>query len=1178
MTPIRHALLRAAVTTFGALALAAPRAGAQGGTPTSTALEQGFRTPPDAAKPRVWWHWMNGNVTKEGITADLEWMKRVGIGGFQMFDGGLGVPQFTEQRLVWMTPEWKDAFRHAGAEADRLRLEMAMAASGGWSETGGPWVTPEQAMKKVVWSETEVRGPRRFSGVLPKPPSSNGPFQNVPPQPGFEIPEPTNLPGAKPPVPHPPAPPDPTFYADTRVIAVRVPEREVRMPDRHPRMTSSAGTLNLAAFTDGDLRASVDLPYPEAGKQAWVQFEFAEPFRAQAFTFAAPPGPPFFAAPIPRGVLQASQDGKRWTTLDSLPGRGHPLQGAFMVRTYAFPPTTARYFRVLMERPAPNPMAAAFGLPQSTKVAITELELHAGPRVNRWQDKAQYGNTIDYGPSVATPATNEAVAVADVVDLTARLKPDGTLDWQVPTGRWTVLRLGYSLTGRRNHPATREATGFEVDKLNRAHVTAYAKAYSDMVSGAMGPAFGKGFRYFLMDSWEAGLENWTDDMIDQFRARRGYDPTPYLPVLTGRVIGSAEANDRFLWDFRRTIADLLAENHYAAAAEYFRTRGVGLYAEAMGAGLPTTGDGLQDKGRVDIPMGEFWTPAPGTADTPDHASDPREAASAAHIYGKPIVAAESFTTCTPASVWSSPSYLKPLGDRAMALGINRFVIHTSDHQPFVDDRHKPGITLGPCGIHYTRNNTWAEQSAAFNTYLARGSYLLQQGVFVADVAYFYGEGAPITVPFWKPLEPAPPAGYSYDWVNAEVLLTRAAVRDGRLVLPGGMSYRVLVLPADVDQLTVPMLHKLRDLVAAGAVVVAPKPKGSPSLSGGTAADAEARALADTVWGGIDGRSVTEHAYGKGKVYWGQPVEAVLAAQNTPPDVRYDARYDVRSTPSQADGAPIDTARADSAVVWIHRRTADADIYFVANQRDRAADITISFRAEGKAPELWHPDTGEIEPAAYQMENGRTTVPLRLDPYGSVFVVFRRAATAPSRALPTVTRRTLTTVAGPWAVTFPPDWGAPPQLRLDSLMSWTAHPEAGVKYFSGTATYTKDIDAPQAWFKPGARIVLDLGAVKEIAEVSVNGKPLGGVLWKPPYTADVTGALRPGRNRLEVKVTNLWVNRVLGDQQPSATRRYAFLGFPQLSKDMPLRESGLIGPVRLDAVTETRAARVSTGQE
>jgi (4-O-methyl)-D-glucuronate---lignin esterase len=1111
-------------------------------------LERGFKQPPESAKPRVWWHWMSGNVTKEGITADLEWMKRVGIAGMQMFDGSLGIPQFTEKRLVWMTPEWKDAFRHAAAEADRLGLEMSMAASGGWSETAGPWVKPEQAMKKVVWSETRLKGPRAFAGALPNPPSLNGRFQNIPVPRGFDIPEMTDLPGAKPAQKAPPAPPDPTYYADVAVLAYRVPNDEVKMADLPPKVTASAGGIDTAALMDGDFGKTVALPLAEGAKNAWIQFEFTQPFRAQAFSIAVGSSG-IFGSALPDGEVQASEDGAKWVTLVTLPGPKHQF-GGLPVRTYSFPETTVKFYRVLFFPAPPNPILAMFGMGPTRQFNIAEIELVSGPRVNLFEDKASFGTLIE-PYSAATPAVpeNQRITLGNVIDLTSRMHKDGTLDWDVPAGNWIVLRMGYSLTGEKNHPATPEATGYEVDKLSRKHVDAYVENYVGQVSKALGPYFGKSFRYFLMDSWEAGQENWTDDMLAEFRKRRGYDATRYLPALSGRVVESADVSDRFLWDFRRTIADLLAENHYHAATEYFHKHGVGLYAEAMGAGLPTTGDGLLNKGQVDVPMGEFWTPLPGQSDTPEHATDVREAASAAHIYGKRIAATESFTSMPFIPGWGqSPFYLKPLGDRYLAMGVNRIIFHTSDHQPFVDESHKPGITLWMFGQHYTRNITWAEQAVAWNTYLARCSYLLQQGLYAGDVAYFYGEGAPVTVPFWKEVNPVPPAGYSHDYMNADVLMNRLSVKDGRLVLPDGMSYRVLVLPEDVDQLTLPVLHKIRDLVAAGATILAPRPVKSPSLVDYPVADREVRNIATEVWGAVDGKTVTEHEYGNGKVYWGKTVQEVLQAGKTAPDFEYNR------------------PKIDTELVWIHRQAADTDLYFVANQKERTEDIDASFRIDGKQAELWHPDTGSIEPAEYKIDNGRTTVRLHLDPDGSLFVVFRGKAPAPSRTLPHPVSSELAAIRGPWRVSFPPNWGAPPEIHLESLISWTASTDDGVKYFSGTAAYAKEVEAPQDWFRSGAKVVLDLGKVKEIAEVSVNGKPVGGILWKPPFQADVTEVLKPGSNRIEIKVTNLWPNRIIGDQQPSAKKKYTFTDYRPYTKDSPLLESGLLGPVMISSVT------------
>ena len=1116
------------------------------------ALANGFKNPPDSAKPRAWWHWLNGNVTREGITADLEWMKRSGIAGMQMFDGNLGTPQFVDKRLVWMTPDWKAAFRHAGAEADRLGLEMAMAASGGWSETAGPWVKPEEAMKKVVWTQTVVEGGKEFSGVLAHPPFVNGKFQDMPMPPELNFPSATNLPGAKPTPPPQPPQAEPTFYRDIKVIAYRLPEGEVSMAEAHPRVTTSASGVDTALLTDGDMATPVSLAVPEGENQVWVKVEFPQPYRAQAITIAAGSVAMFAGGAIPDGEVQFSQDGTNWLTLVNLPG---PTQttGNFPVETYSFPETTAKSYRLVLRSPALNPMMVqiaaqlGFHLPSARSVRLAEAEF-SGPRVNHWEGKAAFGNTIEFR-SLATPHVpkSQAVALKDVLDVTSKMQPDGRLDWDVPSGKWVILRLGYSLTGEVNHPASPEATGLEVDKLSAQHVRNYVKTYVDMVSGALGPYFGKSFRYFLMDSWEAGVENWTDDMISEFQKRRGYDPTPYLPVLSGRIVDGTEASDRFLWDFRRTIADLLAENHFGVATKYFNEHGVGLYAEAMGTDAPTTGDGLLNKGLVDVPMGEFWTPPVGMADSATHSADLKEASSAAHIYGRKFAGAESFTTAPNAPVWASPYYLKPLGDHAMALGINRIIFHTSDQQPFVDGKHNPGITLGPFGQHYTRNVTWARQAIAWNTYLARCSYLLQQGSFVGDLAYFYGEGAPATVPFWKPVNPAPPEGYDYDWINADVLLNRTSVEDGHLVLPSGMAYRALVLPSYVDQVTLPVLRKLRDLVAGGATVVAPRPIHSPSLADNAHGE-EYRSIVNELWGPVDGMGASEHDYGKGKIYWAKSVGEVLAAAKTPPDFEY-------SRPE-----------FDSELVWIHRHDGDADIYFVANQKERLEDLEASFRVEGREADLWHPDTGAIEPATYKIANGRTTVPLHFDPHGSVFVVFRNKPAALSRTLPHPVRTELATVSGPWQVSFPPDWGAPPKIHLDKLISWTDYPEDGVKYFSGTATYTKDIEAPRGWFKPGEKLFLDLGGVKEIAEVTVNGRGLDEILWKAPFQIDVTSVLKPGVNRIQIQVTNLWPNRIIGDQKPNAKKQYAWLDYRPFRADTPLLESGLLGPIRMVGVT------------
>ena len=1060
------------------------------------ALEAGFKNPPASAKPRTWWHWTGGNITKEGISKDLEWMKRAGIGGMHLADVSSGSGQTVEKKLDFASPEWLDAVRHAASEADRLGLEMTIFSSAGWSETGGPWVKPEQAMKKVVWSETTVEGPRTFTGKLPQPPSNNGPIRNLGTGGGR---------GA----------PDPFYYGDSAVLAYRTPAEETAMQDAHPMATASSGPLDAAALQDDDLNTGVTIAAPEGGGPAWLQYEFARPFKARAISLAGT------NRGIPVGRVLASDDGASFRTLVSMPGPQAYRAGT--VRTFAFPETTARFYRVEMTAAPLTPAANMNQGPivPAREFTLTEAVLDSAARVHRWEDKAAYSFLFEY-ESVPTPAVPASASIDrySLVALTTKMAKDGSLmakdgslNWDVPAGKWTILRLGYSLTGAKNRPATAAGLGYEVDKLSPKYVEAYFHGYFDPIAKALGPLVGKSLRYFMMDSFEGGLQNWTDDMVAEFHKRRGYDPTPYLPTLAGRVVESAEVSDRFLWDFRRTIVDLLADAHYGTMDRMAHQHGMGIYSEASGISLEIIEDSLLNKSKVDIPMGEFWVRA--LHPEAMYYMDVRGAASSAHIYGKNLVATESFT----GGGYEAPSTLKKIGDYWLAQGVNRLVFHTSAHQPLDT---KPGNTM--VGTHINRNITWAEQAKPFMTYLARSSYMLQQGLFVADLVYLLNEGAPSTMPFWGPgLTPPLPEGYDYDFINADALLSRMTAKDGRLVLPDGMSYRVLVLP-EIDRMTLPVLRKIRTLVADGATVVGPRPVKVPGLSGYPDADREVQEIANEVWGDLDGISRTAHLYGKGKVIWGQPLPGILNVEHIARDFEYGSAL-------------------NSSMSWIHRHTGDTDIYFVANRSDLPLDTEARFRVSGKEAELWHPDTGDIGPAGYTIADGRTTVALRLAERESVFVVFRRPAASPTRVLPHMIGTTLATVHGPWSLSFPPNLGAPPNMQVAQLESWTANADPGVKYFSGTATYTKTIQAPQAWFHPGAKVMLDLGTVKDLAEVSINGKAMG-ILWKAPYQVDATGALKPGSNRLEIKITNEWTNRQIGDRLgPPDQRVLASVGGP-----------------------------------
>ena len=691
-----------------------------------------------------------------------------------------------------------------------------------------------------------------------------------------------------------------------------------------------------------------------------------------------------------------------------------------------------------------------------------------------------------------------------------------------------VLRIGYSLTGQQNRPASPEATGLEVDKLNKGYVKAYFDNYLDQYKDATGGLMGKrGLQYMITDSWEAGVANWTDDMIAEFAKRRGYDMKPWLPALTGRIVESAEATDRFLWDFRKTLTEMTAEYHYDQLTDLLAARGMARYTESHENGRAFIADGMEVKAKAAIPMSAMWT-AQANRPSSQFDADIRESASVAHIYGQNLVAAESLTAGSGA--WSfSPETLKPTADRELSMGLNRFVIHTSVHQP-VNDKI-PGLGLGPFGQWFTRHETWAEQAKVWTTYLARSSYMLQQGKFVADIVYYYGEDSNVTALF-QGNPPPIPAGYNFDYVNSDVVKNRLTVSPaGLLTTATGMSYRVLALDPNSQHMPLAVLRKIRDMVNAGAVVVGPKPIESPSLSDDAA---EFKTIADQLWGGTTG---------KGKVLTGSIADA-LASLKVAADFEYTK------------------PQADTELAFVHRKLADGDVYWVSHRNDRAEEVEATLPRAGQG-------AGAL---ARRHGRGRTGVlPDGRGPHHRVAdaAAERRrvrgvpqgghGAVAHDRQAGGDDARGRST--GSWDVAFQPNRGAPAKITLPALASWHEHADPGVKYFSGTGTYTKTIQAPAEWFQAGAKLWLDLGDVKNIAEVTVNGKPLG-TFWKAPFRVDVTSALKPGANTLEIKVINLWVNRLIGDQQEGVTKKYTYTAQQFYRADSPLLPSGLIGPVQV----------------
>lgn len=1071
-------------------------------------LAQGFKNPPASARPHTWWHWMDGNVTKEGITADLEAMKEVGIGGAQMFTVGQGIPKGP---VDYLSPRWREMTAHAISEAGRLGIELCLHNCAGWSSSGGPWIKPEHAMQVVAWSEVNVTGPRNQDITLP-PIKAPQVYANIP------------------------------YSKD--IVVYAMPKKQVPEKD--------AGFLGRTGVNRHD-----------------------------------------------------------------------------------------------------NVPAAA---------VVTDPAFLNDPKT--------------------------------FIDLTDRMDANGKLIWDVPLGEWTILRIGHVPTGKNNHPAPPEGDGLEVDKLSREALHAHWDGIMAKVIADAGPLAGKVLNNALIDSYEVGSQNWTAKMREEFQKRRGYDLLPYLPILTGRVVGNSDTTERFLWDFRRTIADMFADHYFGYFAERCRKEGMMFSTEPYGNG---GFDNIQVGGLADIPMGEFWV-----GGSPNTLESTKLAASVGHVYGRKYIGAEAFTATDTTGKWLEEPYsAKVSGDFVFANGINRYIFHRYAHQPWMD--LKPGMTMGPWGTHLERTQTWWTEAQEWMKYITRCQFMLQSGRFVADVLYYTGEGAPVDLPYAGNLKPRLPSGYDYDGIDTSLLM-KARVNKGRVVLPSGMSYAILVLP-EQGRMTLPVAKKIRELLTAGATIYGTRPNlGTPSLVGFPESEKELSTLADQLWGAdigarAEGYPVTAAIIkvGQGRMFAMNGLEAPLKALNLGPDVTYKS------------------VSGPARLAWIHRQVDRAHVYFVANQHYRNANVDVSFRVSGLAPEIWHPENGSTRPApVYRGEKGRTIVNLNLGPAESVFVVFRSPShlshvasfgpavsatvkepkieiikaryetadgrgadvtakvaelvghgeteiaatngnfgdpvvnvvkqltieytldgkritkTVPENAtfilreLPNVPvaapafelnagAKNLTMTAWKagkyagrnsggqnftvnvsqaprtvnlnqtWNVSFPPNWGAPPTVSLAKLQSWSTHANAGVKYFSGSAVYTKNFTLPARGV--GKPYRLDLGRVKNFATVTLNGRKFAP-LWKEPFVLDVTNAVKQGENKLEIKVTNLWVNRIIGDEQlePDVewngamlkdwpdwmkkgeprpkTGRYTFSTWKFWNKDSPLLESGLLGPVVL----------------
>ena len=780
--------------------------------------------------------------------------------------------------------------------------------------------------------------------------------------------------------------------------------------------------------------------------------------------------------------------------------------------------------------------------------------------------------------SFTEPDKSQVIELTQIIDLTSRVQPDGRLQWEVPDGEWTILRMGRRSTGANTRPAPAAGLGFESNKFDKKALESHFEAYFNPLLKSIGPRpldRKTGFTGLDADSWEMGAQNWTPGFREEFQKRRAYDPWPYFPAYSGRVVGSREKTERFLWDVRMTCQELLLENHIAHMKELCRARGLQLAIEPYDM---TPVNDLDLGSYADIPMGEFWY------NKYKSGWSCIEAASVGHTMGKPIVAAEAFTAVKP-DWMEKPWTLKNQGDWAFAVGINRFVIVSFAHQPWLDKA--PGMTFSFYGLHWERTQTFWPLLGQYHQYLARCSHLLQQGMTVSDVLYLTPEGAPHV---FRPPDSAlvdatgqlsDKKGYGFDGCSPKILMERAEVKDGLIAFPGGTSYRVMVLP-QVQTMTPALLAKIRDLVKAGATVVGNPPLKSPSLSGYPACDTEVENLAKDLWGSLESPAEpTKRSYGKGTIHWGGPLSPA-----NPSPIYPD--YDQTAGILKSMGV-VEDFTATGPVRYGHRRTADRDIYFVSNRTGAPIKANCGFRVAAGNPELWDPVTGERRALPqFERKDGTTIIPMEFDAFQSFFVVFGGKDPAPAstdvKNFPEL--KPMQEISGAWDVAFDPKWGGPEKITFDTLQDWSKRPESGIKYYSGIATYRKTFQV-SGLPSPVSKVYLSLGTVHDMARVKLNGKDLG-VVWCAPWQVEIGEALKVGENQLEIEVANRWPNRMIGDKQPAdanarevqappgfiggkkiKTGRYTYCTYDPFKPDSPLLPSGLLGPVMISTMNKTQ---------
>lgn len=1011
-----------------------------GSTALADSLAGRFERIPDDQRVAVYWYWMSDNISVEGVQHDLEAMKKAGI--TRAYIGNIWQDEVKPGKIKVLTPEWWEVTHAALKRAGELGIEIGIFNCPGWSQSGGPWIKPEQSMRYLKEVRTQVVG--------------NGKEQIVKlPELGPETTDVKVL-----------AMPCHTARLDTLVTIDKQTDKD-QVTDIH---FDAVKTLrNITLTTSRYLLVDMKIQAKKGDRYEDVKAAHLERVNDNRNVGFMPWAPISISLPDVQ-----TQDLRLIFT-------GGPQNCHFQARVTDLPQ---------VERYAEKSLAKMFQSP-----------------LPMWGEYMWSTQQEPQGVAVTQPS--------EVIDLTAHMQQDGTLVWKAPKGRWTILRTGMAPTGVTNAPASKEATGYEVDKMSRQHVATHFDAFLGEILRRIPAEDRTTFKIVVEDSYETGGLNWTDDMAEAFRTRYGYDPIPYLPTLYGTVIGSQDQSERFLWDLRRLIADRVAYDYVGGLREVSNRHGLTTWLECYGHwGFPS--EFLMYGGQSDEVAGEFWSE--GSLGDIEN----RAASSCAHIYGKRKVWAESCTAGGP-NFSRYPAVMKQRTDRFFCEGINATLLHLFIQQP--DDVTLPGVSA-PFGNDFQRKNTWFSQMDLFTDYLRRCNMMLQQGSYVADVAYFIGEDAP---KMSGECTPALPRGYSFDYVNAEVLHS-AWVSDGRLCLAGGMTYRTLVLP-NQQTMRPEVLADIARLTREGLTIVGPKPTASPSMQDFPQADKQVQTLASQMW--------STGQWGKGRIFpAGTELQTVLDGMGIKPDCF------------------VEPAKP---FAFIHRRLPGKEIYFVSNQSDQPQDVQPQFRVTGMKAEIWNPVTAERMRLDVQDNGSLSTANLHLEGNESAFVVFSNEADEALATYAPAQLQTLLTISTPWQVTFQEGMRGPAEpCTMDSLLAWNQSEDDRIRYFSGTATYINTFKLKK---EPAEPVWIDLGKVMVMARVYVNDTYAGGV-WTAPYRLNIGRLLRKGTNTLRVEVVNNWQNRLIGDQKLPEQERPTWTSVNPWSADSPLQESGLIGPVRL----------------